>query len=78
MDEDTLQANRDLWGQEDKPVPATTQLDALTPAEQQVRELLQSSSYGKTGPAARLEQERLPWQSSWDAIKQKVELLLET
>ena len=78
MDEDTLQANRDLWGQEDKPVPATTQLDALTPAEQQVRERLQSGLYGKSGPAVRLEQERLPWQSSWDAVKQKVELLVGT
>lgn len=56
MDETTLLDNRDLWGQEDKPVGAD--LPLLTDEE---RGLYNDLCRHRWGSRLRLEQERIPW-----------------
>lgn len=56
MDEETLLAHRDGWGQE--PSPSRAELTRLTPAERALYEALGNNAYGA---AVRLEQELIRW-----------------
>ncbi|HEX9225919.1 MAG TPA: Wadjet anti-phage system protein JetD domain-containing protein, partial [Arthrobacter sp.] len=56
MDEETLLAHRDGWGQE--PSPSRAELTRLTPAELALYEALGNDAYGS---AVRLEQELIRW-----------------
>lgn len=64
MDESTLHAHRDLWGEEPKQHGAA-ELPGLTPAEQAVYAGLKQQRWGYN---VRLEQERIAWDRAMAAI----------
>ena len=57
MDEDTLWAHEERWGNED--TPSTAALPQLTPAEARLYESLVTDRFGRS---VRLEQERIDWE----------------
>lgn len=65
MDLSTLQSYRHLWTTDPNAHRAAT-VDRLTPAETEVHEGLLRSRWGH---GVRLEQERLPWASSWQTLR---------
>lgn len=64
MDEATLLAHRQLWGEEDEP-HAASELSALTAKEHKLYEQLHHDYYA---PRLRLEQERIGWDFAWPQI----------
>ena len=56
MDEDTLWAHKERWGNED--TPSTAALPQLTPVEARLYESLVTDRFGRS---VRLEQERIDW-----------------
>jgi hypothetical protein len=67
MDEETLLANRALWGREDKPSRVES-LEALVPSEHAVYVGLRT---GRWGDQVRLEQERIPWPVALRALERE-------
>jgi hypothetical protein len=65
MDQATLLAHRDLWGQESQPA-TTRDLPRLTAAEQ---ELYQGLIDHRWAPKLRLEQERIGWHYAWRQLE---------
>lgn len=63
MDEGTLLANRNLWGQENDQY--TSALASLTLAEQRVYDGLRRQQWGLN---VRLEQERIEWDRAWEVL----------
>ena len=63
MDEETLLAHRELWGQED--TPSLGQLPLLNPAEQELYQGLRQQRWGRN---VRLEQERVEWSFAWSRL----------
>lgn len=68
MDETTLLNHRSLWVKENKP-HSSTDLSLLTDSEQKLFYSLKSNVWGQN---IRLEQERICWDTAWDAVKAAV------
>jgi len=64
MDEATLLAHRDLWGEESRPA-AVTGFARLTPSEQRLYQDLRAQRFGTR---VRLEQERIAWDYAWERL----------
>jgi len=65
MDEETLLSNKDLWGEEREQHSAES-LPLLSIPELTVYQALKQNRWGQY---VRLEQERIAWDTAWNALR---------